>query len=42
METIELPDAAHYPQIERPDLISAALGSALGQMPEPKRTNNLY
>ena len=27
--TIELPDAAHYPQIERPDLISAALQAAL-------------
>jgi pimeloyl-ACP methyl ester carboxylesterase len=27
--TIELPDAAHYPQIERPDLISAALDVAL-------------
>jgi pimeloyl-ACP methyl ester carboxylesterase len=29
VETIELPDAAHYPQIERPDLISAALDIAL-------------
>jgi pimeloyl-ACP methyl ester carboxylesterase len=29
VETIELPDAAHYPQIERPDLISAALDEAL-------------
>jgi pimeloyl-ACP methyl ester carboxylesterase len=29
VETIELPDAAHYPQIERPDLISAALDAAL-------------
>lgn len=29
VETIELPNAAHYPQIERPDLISAALDSAL-------------
>lgn len=29
VETIELPDAGHYPQIERPDLISAALGRAL-------------
>jgi pimeloyl-ACP methyl ester carboxylesterase len=28
--TIELPDAAHYPQIERPDLISGALDAALG------------
>lgn len=27
--TIELPDAAHYPQIEQPDLISAALDAAL-------------
>ncbi|MET0304855.1 MAG: alpha/beta hydrolase [Solirubrobacterales bacterium] len=27
--TIELPDVAHYPQIERPDLISAALDAAL-------------
>jgi pimeloyl-ACP methyl ester carboxylesterase len=27
--TIELPDAAHYPQIERPDLISGALDAAL-------------
>jgi pimeloyl-ACP methyl ester carboxylesterase len=27
--TIELPDAAHYPQIERPDLISGALDTAL-------------
>jgi pimeloyl-ACP methyl ester carboxylesterase len=27
---IELPDAAHYPQIERPDLISGALDKALG------------
>jgi len=29
VETVELPDAAHYPQIERPDLISAALNTAL-------------
>ncbi len=29
VETIELPDAAHYPQIERPDLISDALDAAL-------------
>lgn len=28
--TTELPDAAHYPQIERPDLISAPLDKALG------------
>jgi len=31
VETIELPDAAHYPQIEQPDLISAALDAALAQ-----------
>jgi pimeloyl-ACP methyl ester carboxylesterase len=31
VETIELPDAAHYPQIERPDLISDALDTALAQ-----------
>jgi pimeloyl-ACP methyl ester carboxylesterase len=29
VEAIELPDAAHYPQIERPDLISGALDRAL-------------
>jgi pimeloyl-ACP methyl ester carboxylesterase len=29
VETIELPDAAHYPQIEQPELISAALDTAL-------------
>lgn len=29
--TIELPDVAHYPQIERPDLISGALDAALGR-----------
>ena len=29
VEAIELPDAGHYPQIERPDLISAALDRAL-------------
>lgn len=33
---IELPDAAHYPQIERPDLISAALDSALAHCLEAK------
>lgn len=33
VETIELPDAAHYPQIERPDLISAALDAALRSQP---------
>jgi pimeloyl-ACP methyl ester carboxylesterase len=31
METIELPDAGHYPQIEQPDLISAALDRALAK-----------
>lgn len=29
VEVAELPDAAHYPQIERPELISAALDAAL-------------
>jgi pimeloyl-ACP methyl ester carboxylesterase len=29
VEAIELPDAGHYPQIEQPELISAALESAL-------------
>ncbi len=29
VETIELPDAAHYPQIERPELISAALDQSI-------------
>jgi pimeloyl-ACP methyl ester carboxylesterase len=29
VEAIELPDAGHYPQIEQPELISAALDSAL-------------
>jgi pimeloyl-ACP methyl ester carboxylesterase len=29
VETIELPDAAHYPQVEHPELISAALDVAL-------------
>jgi pimeloyl-ACP methyl ester carboxylesterase len=29
VETIELPDVAHYPQIERPELISAPLDVAL-------------
>jgi pimeloyl-ACP methyl ester carboxylesterase len=33
VEAIELPDAAHYPQIERPDLISAALDKALARAP---------
>ena len=31
VETIELPDAAHYPQIEQPQLISAALDAALAR-----------
>ncbi len=34
VETIELPDAAHYPQIERPELISAALDRALETAPQ--------
>jgi pimeloyl-ACP methyl ester carboxylesterase len=29
VETIELPDAAHYPQIEVPDRLAAALDRAL-------------
>jgi pimeloyl-ACP methyl ester carboxylesterase len=29
VETIELPDAAHYPQLEQPEAISAALDTAL-------------
>ena len=31
VETIELPDAAHYPQIEQPELISDALQAALAR-----------
>lgn len=31
VEAIELPDAGHYPQIEQPDLISAALDTALAK-----------
>lgn len=31
VETIELPDLAHYPQIEAPERISAALDAALGR-----------
>ena len=31
VEAIELPDAGHYPQVERPDLISAALDKALSR-----------
>jgi len=33
VETIELPDAGHYPQIEQPELISAVLDAALGAQP---------
>lgn len=32
VETIELPDAGHYPQIEQPELISAALDAALARV----------
>jgi pimeloyl-ACP methyl ester carboxylesterase len=31
VEAIELPDAGHYPQVERPDLISGALDTALAR-----------
>jgi pimeloyl-ACP methyl ester carboxylesterase len=31
VEAIELPDAGHYPQIEQPELISAALDTALAR-----------
>lgn len=31
VETIELPDAGHYPQVEQPELISAALDTALAR-----------
>lgn len=34
VEAIELPDAGHYPQIEQPELISAALDTALARVPE--------
>lgn len=34
VETIELPDAGHYPQIEQPELISAALDTALARSDE--------
>jgi pimeloyl-ACP methyl ester carboxylesterase len=34
VETIDLPDAGHYPQVEQPELISAALGSALARAAE--------
>jgi len=33
VETIELPDAGHYPQIEQPELIADALDFALGRVP---------
>jgi pimeloyl-ACP methyl ester carboxylesterase len=33
VETIELPDAGHYPQIEQPELIADALDLALGRVP---------
>jgi len=33
VEVAELPDAAHYPQIEQPALISAALDAALAETP---------
>jgi pimeloyl-ACP methyl ester carboxylesterase len=35
VETIELPDAAHYPQIEQPERIAAALDSALARASAP-------
>jgi pimeloyl-ACP methyl ester carboxylesterase len=35
VEVVDLPDAAHYPQIERPDLISAALDVALARASTP-------
>lgn len=35
VETIELPNAAHYPQIEQPDQIAAALDSALERASAP-------
>ena len=31
VEAIELPEAGHYPQIEQPELISAALDTALAR-----------
>lgn len=34
VEVIELPDAGHYPQIERPDRIAAALDTALASAAE--------
>jgi pimeloyl-ACP methyl ester carboxylesterase len=35
VETIELPDAAHYPQIEQPDRVAAALDRALASAARP-------
>ncbi len=35
VEAIELPDAGHYPQIEQPELIVAALDTALARTPSP-------
>jgi pimeloyl-ACP methyl ester carboxylesterase len=35
VEAIELPDAGHYPQIEQPELIAAALDTALARTPPP-------
>jgi pimeloyl-ACP methyl ester carboxylesterase len=35
VEAIELPDAGHYPQIEQPELISAALDKALARASAP-------
>ena len=32
VEAIELPDAGHYPQVEQPELISAALDTALSRV----------
>jgi pimeloyl-ACP methyl ester carboxylesterase len=32
VEVVELPDVAHYPQIERPDRIAGALDAALAQL----------
>ena len=40
VETIELPDAAHYPQIEQRELISAALDSALARAATPRSNPN--
>jgi pimeloyl-ACP methyl ester carboxylesterase len=32
VETVELPDAGHYPQVEQPELISAAIDTALARV----------